>query len=54
MSAVIEKLWRKDIKNNKYLDEHDRKNLKILSRVPHLSKWVHNRIMFLKGIRVEE
>ncbi|MBO4309905.1 MAG: glycosyltransferase family 2 protein [Lachnospiraceae bacterium] len=48
------KLWRKDIKNNKYLDEHDRKNLKILSRVPHLSKWVHNRIMFLKGIRVEE
>ena len=48
------KLWRKDIKNNPYLAKKDRRNLMILSRVPHLSKWVHNRIMFLKGIKVEQ
>ena len=48
------KLWRKDIKTNQYLAPKDRRNLMILSRVPHLSKWVHNRIMFLKGKPVEK
>ena len=48
------KLWRKDIKTNRYLAPKDRRNLKILSRIPHLSKWVHNRIMFLKGKPVEK
>lgn len=48
------KLWRADIKTNKYLEKKDRRNLMILSRAPHLSKWVHNKIMFLKGIPVEK
>jgi len=48
------KLWRKDIKNNKYLQKKDRRNLLILSYIPKLSKWVHARIMFLKGKPVEK
>ncbi|MBR5917032.1 MAG: glycosyltransferase family 2 protein, partial [Lachnospiraceae bacterium] len=48
------KLWRKDIKENQYLADKDRRNLKILSRIPRLSKWVHNKIMFLKGKPVEK
>ena len=48
------KLWRKDIKENQYLAPKDRRNLKILSRIPRLSKWVHNKIMFLKGKPVEK
>ena len=48
------KLWRKDIKTNQYLAPKDRRNLKILSRIPRLSKWVHNKIMFLKGKPVEK
>lgn len=48
------KLWRKDIATNQYLAPKDRRNLKILSRIPHLSKWVHNKIMFLKGKPVEK
>lgn len=48
------KLWRKDIKENRYLADKDRRNLKILSRIPRLSKWVHNKIMFLKGKPVEK
>ncbi|MCR5849053.1 MAG: glycosyltransferase family 2 protein [Lachnospiraceae bacterium] len=47
------KLWRKDIKSNRFLAKKDRRNLLILSHVPHFSKWVHNRIMFLKGKPVE-
>ena len=48
------KLWRADIKTNKYLAKKDRRNLMILSKAPRLSKWVHNKIMFLKGIPVEK
>ena len=48
------KEWRADIKTNPYLAKKDRRNLLILSRSPRFSKWVHNRIMFLKGIKVEE
>ena len=48
------KLWRKDIKENQYLAPKDRRNLKILSRIPRLSKWIHNRIMFLKGKPAEK
>ena len=48
------KLWRKDIDENKYLAPKDRRNLKILSRAPRFSKWIHNKIMFLKGKRVEK
>ena len=46
--------WRQDIKTNPYLADKDRRNLLILSYVPRLSKWVHNQIMFLKGIKVEK
>ena len=48
------KLWRNDIKTNQYLAPKDRRNLLILSYVPHLSKWVHNKIMLIKGIPVEK
>ena len=48
------KLWRKDIKTNQYLAKKDRRNLLILSHAPHLSKWIHARIMFLEGKPVEK
>ncbi|MCR4647602.1 MAG: glycosyltransferase family 2 protein [Lachnospiraceae bacterium] len=48
------KEWRKDIDTNSYLAPKDRRNLKILSRAPKFSKWVHNKIMFIKGKPVEK
>lgn len=48
------KMWRKDIRNNRYLETKDRRNLFILSVCPKFSKRIHNVIMKFKGIEVEK